>query len=327
MPLTSPALGLPYIAAAQAQKHVTHNEALRVLDAAVQLVVLGADLATPPGGASDGDRYIVASPATDDWEGQENSIAVRADDTWHFFTPTVGWRADLAPTGATLRFDGTTWQDATQIDTLPELGINASADTVNRLSVASEATLLSHDGAGHQLKLNKAAATDTASLLFQTGFSGRAEMGITGSDEFAIKVSPDGTQFNDVLVTHAGTGAMQLPAGQLFFRDVFIVNDTVHSFDIPFSNPARILMWMAINITGYHFLFSITGSLSGASNFVEMFTNPPGKISFSTGALTGTTGPASSINLSIDASGAQPRMFVENRIGSNRLFTLATLGK
>ena len=30
---------LPYILAAQAQKHVTHNEALRLLDAMVQLSV------------------------------------------------------------------------------------------------------------------------------------------------------------------------------------------------------------------------------------------------------------------------------------------------
>lgn len=36
-------LNLPYIAAAQAQKHVTHNEALRALDAIIQLSVLDRD--------------------------------------------------------------------------------------------------------------------------------------------------------------------------------------------------------------------------------------------------------------------------------------------
>ena len=35
---------LPYILASQAQKHVTHNEALRLLDAMVQLSVLDRDL-------------------------------------------------------------------------------------------------------------------------------------------------------------------------------------------------------------------------------------------------------------------------------------------
>ena len=52
---------LPYLLAAQAQKHVTHNEALRLLDGLVQLAVLDRDLTAPPGAPADGDRYIVAS--------------------------------------------------------------------------------------------------------------------------------------------------------------------------------------------------------------------------------------------------------------------------
>jgi len=52
---SSPNLVLPFIEAAQAQKHVTHNEALRVLDAAVQLSVLDRDLTAPPSNPSDGD--------------------------------------------------------------------------------------------------------------------------------------------------------------------------------------------------------------------------------------------------------------------------------
>ena len=42
MPDTSHALSLPLIQPSQAQKHVTHNEALRILDAVVQLVVIAA---------------------------------------------------------------------------------------------------------------------------------------------------------------------------------------------------------------------------------------------------------------------------------------------
>ena len=57
-------LALPYIMAAQAQKHVTHNEALRLLDAMLQLAVLDRDLTAPPANPADGDRHIVASGAT-----------------------------------------------------------------------------------------------------------------------------------------------------------------------------------------------------------------------------------------------------------------------
>jgi hypothetical protein len=73
----------------------------------------------------------------------------------------------------------------------------ATADATNRFSLNGPASLFNHAGAGHQVKLNKANATDTGSFLFQTGFSGRAEFGLTGSDDFQIKVSNDGaTWFN-----------------------------------------------------------------------------------------------------------------------------------
>ena len=324
---TSPALGLPFIQPSQAQKHVTHNEALRILDAVTQLTVESADLATPPSDPAEGARYIVASPGQAEWAGQDHSIALFSDGTWRFFAAQTGWRADIAPTGNALRYDGAVWQSIGVPETLPQLGLNTSADTTNRFTVASDATLLSHDGAGHQLKINKDTAGDTASLLFQTGWSGRAEMGTTGSDDFAIKVSGDGTTFQEALVAQANTGGVQIPSGQLFFRDVFVLNDTTYSFDIPFANPARTLMWLGMNVQGYYFLFSITGSLSGAGNFGEMFANPPGKLTFHTGALSGTTGPDGCINLSIENIGGTRRMYLENRFGSNRLFTLATLGR
>ncbi|NIY96792.1 DUF2793 domain-containing protein, partial [Salipiger sp. HF18] len=60
---TTTHLLLPYIHAARAQQHVTHNEALRILDGLVQLSVLDRDLTAPPGSPTDGDRYIVASGA------------------------------------------------------------------------------------------------------------------------------------------------------------------------------------------------------------------------------------------------------------------------
>ena len=41
-------LGMPFIEGSQAQKHVTHNEALRILDAVVQIGVLDRDRAAPP---------------------------------------------------------------------------------------------------------------------------------------------------------------------------------------------------------------------------------------------------------------------------------------
>jgi hypothetical protein len=217
MPETSPALALPYLQPAQAQKHVTHNEALRILDAVTQLSVLNAELGTPPALPADGDRYIVAAPGADAWAGQDHNIALWVDESWQFFEPGTGWRADIAGSGETLRFDGTTWvaPAAPEIDmqNLPLVGVNATADTTNRLSVAADATLLSHAGGDHQVKINKSASSDTASLLFQTGFSGRAEIGTSGDDDFAIKVSADGTTFLRAIQVDRTTGSVIIGEG------------------------------------------------------------------------------------------------------------------
>ncbi len=96
---TSTHLGLPYLAAAQAQKHVTHNEALRVLDAVVQMAVLTANLTAPPVRRRTGDRHIVASGATGAWAGWDLNIAYYVDGAWMRLVPRVGWQAYVAAEG------------------------------------------------------------------------------------------------------------------------------------------------------------------------------------------------------------------------------------
>ena len=211
-------LKLPYIAAAQAQKHVTHNEAIRALDALVQLSVKDRDLATPPGAPVDGDRYIVAASPSGAWAGQVGKIAAWQDGAWLFYAPVVGWLAWVDDETAVLAWDGTDWVNPTAgsaPSTLPILGINATADLTNRLVVAAEASLFNHAGAGHQIKLNKAAAGDTASILYQDGFSGRAEIGLAGDDDFHFKVSPDGSSWNDAIIIDKSTGIVTLSAASV----------------------------------------------------------------------------------------------------------------
>lgn len=108
--------------------------------------------------------------------------------------------------------DGAGWRAVFDPQNLPLLGVNTSADETNRLAVSSDATLLTHAGGGHQLKLNKAGAVDTASLLFQSAWSGHAEMGLAGSNDFAIKVSGDGSAWHSALVAEAGSGRVSFPA-------------------------------------------------------------------------------------------------------------------
>ena len=92
------------------------------------------------------------------------------------------------------------------------LGIGAAWDSSTRLAVASEGSLLTHRGSGHQLRVNKAAAPDTASLLFQSNWTGHAELGLAGGLDFSLKVS-DGAAWTSALTVARATGVVTLPAG------------------------------------------------------------------------------------------------------------------
>ncbi|WP_157015137.1 DUF2793 domain-containing protein [Mesorhizobium xinjiangense] len=215
----SPNLDLPYIMPSQAQKHVTHNEAIRALDALVQLAVTSRDLQAPPADPIEGERYIVASDPTGGWSDHGGEIAAFQDGAWAFLAPRTGWLCYVGDEGLVAVFDGAQWTvldmpiAAQDLQNLAGLGINASSDSVNRLAVSAAATLLNHEGAGHQLKINKNAAGDTASLLFQTAWSGRSEMGLAGNDDFSIKVSADGANWFTGIVVDAASGQAHAPAG------------------------------------------------------------------------------------------------------------------
>ncbi|WP_342077115.1 DUF2793 domain-containing protein [Yoonia sp. SS1-5] len=210
MPDQTPNLAMPFIQPAQAQKHVTHNEAIELLDVVVQLTLESVGATAPPGTATEGQAWIVGDAATGDWSGQDGMIAGWHGGGWLYVTPQEGWRAWVVDAGMIMVLVGDSWQAAASLENIAGIGINASFDAINRLSVSAAATLLSHEGAGHQVKINKAAATDTASLLYQSGFSGRAELGLAGNDDLSIKVSDDGASFVNALTIPAATGHVQV---------------------------------------------------------------------------------------------------------------------
>lgn len=214
---TSLILGLPYIQPAQAQKHVTHNEALRVLDAVVQLNVLSATATTPPATPDEGDRYLVATAATGDWAGHDTELAVWDNGAWLYIAAQTGWVAFVRDTAGQVYFDGLGWEaatpDLTELQNMTRLGVGTVADATNPLAVSGTATLLNHAGSGHQLKVNKSAPADTASLLFQTDYTGHAEMGTAGNNDFAIKVSDDGSNWNTGAAFDAASGRASFPSG------------------------------------------------------------------------------------------------------------------
>lgn len=203
-------LDLPLIASEQAQKHVTHNEALLVLDALVQIRLAGLAEADPPAEPEAGATYGIGEMATGAWDGHAGKLAAWSAGGWRFAEPAEGWLAWDIAGAQPVMFRAGSW--APLFNGVAGLGIGTDPDLTNRLAVRSEAALFTaipgwDGGNGNvRLTLNKEDAADSATLIFQSGWSGRAEIGLAGNDDFAFKVSDDGADFKTAMSLEAGTG-------------------------------------------------------------------------------------------------------------------------
>ena len=105
-------LSLPLLDAAQAQKHVTHNEALIALDALVHLSVEARDLVAPPAAPLEGQRFLVGDAPIGAFAGKSWQVACFDSGGWSFLQPRAGWRLFVAEETLLLAFDGAAWVDA-----------------------------------------------------------------------------------------------------------------------------------------------------------------------------------------------------------------------
>jgi Protein of unknown function (DUF2793) len=107
-------LGLTWLAAGQAQKHVSVNESLRRLDALVQLAVLSATTPTQPESPADGAVYILPAGKTGSaWGAMANgALAYWRDGSWEQISPREGWLAFVRDVDQLLVHDGAAWSQA-----------------------------------------------------------------------------------------------------------------------------------------------------------------------------------------------------------------------
>lgn len=81
---------LPFLASGQAQKEVTHNEAIAAIDRVLHLAVTSRSLSGPPAPALVGDTYIVGADATGAWTGNSAMIATFDGVGWVITAPRIG---------------------------------------------------------------------------------------------------------------------------------------------------------------------------------------------------------------------------------------------
>jgi hypothetical protein len=209
----TPRLSLPLLAAGQAQKHVTHNDALVRLDGLIHLTVDSRTQTAPPVSPTELSAYIVPAGGSGAFAGRTDQVALFEDGGWSFLVPRAGWQAWVTDEAEHNLWTGTEWRRDSPLSSLgaERWGVNATADTTNRLAVSSDASLFNHAGSDHRVKINKNAAGNTASLLFQSNWSGRAEFGLAGDDDFRVKVSADGSVWHDALAIDRASGNVALP--------------------------------------------------------------------------------------------------------------------
>lgn len=102
-------LALPLLMPAQAQKHVTVNDALIRLDGLADLLLQSVDQSNPPETIVEGMCWAVPSSATGAWAGKAGQIAIAMNGGWEFVTPRVGRRAFVLDQGVQAIHDGQGW--------------------------------------------------------------------------------------------------------------------------------------------------------------------------------------------------------------------------
>jgi hypothetical protein len=167
MPDETPKLGLPLLQAAQAQKHLTVNEALIRLDALINAAVLSIGAGEPPTDATDGDAHVVGPDAGGDWAGRDGALAFRVNGGWRFARPTPGQRIWLRSEARALVFDGEGWAAADGGST----GSGAAATALQAISV-------DHAITGGATSTTAPIIPDKAIVL---GVTGRVVEAVTGT--------------------------------------------------------------------------------------------------------------------------------------------------
>lgn len=106
---TTARLALPLLDSGQAQKEVTHNEALARIDIALQASVIGTGLVVPPAGPAEGQAWIVGDALTGDWAGHTHAVAGWTAGGWRFIAPADGMAVWSIADALVARFVGGAW--------------------------------------------------------------------------------------------------------------------------------------------------------------------------------------------------------------------------
>ncbi|HEY7998316.1 MAG TPA: DUF2793 domain-containing protein [Pseudolabrys sp.] len=196
-------LGLPCIEGSQAQKHVTHNEALTLLDTFVQLTVQSRSLTAPPGSPASGAAFIPASGASGAWSGWDGAIAVY-NDAWSRIVPVSGFKTWVRDERLTVTYEDGTWRDG--------IALTANGGRLTLRAKEEEVTL-------------SGAFTETVDATFipnravVIGLASRTTLAVTGASSYAVGISGEAAKFGDLLGIALGSTNIGVIGPTAFYAD------------------------------------------------------------------------------------------------------------
>ncbi len=108
---------LPFLAVGQAQKEITHNEALTLIDALISPSVQ-QELATPPSLLNEADAgkcWLIGAASQGAWLAKTGQIACWTGGSWRYLVPAEGMRIWNSATQSQMVRRAETWQEPSAI--------------------------------------------------------------------------------------------------------------------------------------------------------------------------------------------------------------------
>ncbi|HEX6219046.1 MAG TPA: DUF2793 domain-containing protein [Sphingomicrobium sp.] len=102
-------LGLPLIASGQAQKEITHNEALLLVDVLVGGAVEEPPRNAPPSSPMPGQAWITGASPSGAWASKAYHVAGYSSGGWRLIPPTDGMVLLVKSTGSFATYRGGAW--------------------------------------------------------------------------------------------------------------------------------------------------------------------------------------------------------------------------
>lgn len=173
---------VPYLQAAQAQKHVTVNEGLARLDALANLRLESRSVDVP-GSLQDGQSFVVPVGASGAWLGQDGKIAIYINGGWEIVEPLEGWTAWVVDEAVEIVFKLGSW-------VFRASGLSVSAGNTELRTLEFDHTVT-------------AGATNTASVMIPAyasviGVSLRVLQALTGPSSVRLGISSSLNRYGSI---------------------------------------------------------------------------------------------------------------------------------